>query len=56
LNDRWSSAANVEVRESLPATALQRAWLQAQAISKRGGDPAFEGNYVLPFQMRITAH
>ena len=38
----------------LEATALQRAWLQSQAISKRAGDPAFEGNFVLPFQMRIT--
>ena len=38
----------------LEATSSQRAWLQAAPTGKRAGDPTFEGNYVMPFQMRIT--
>jgi hypothetical protein len=59
FNPFYSGSTNLQVTRVsatewlLEATALQRAWLQSQTISKRGGDPSFEGNFVLPFQMRI---
>jgi hypothetical protein len=40
--------------DRLFSDSAQRAWLQAAPTGKRAGDPTFEGNYVMPFQMRIT--
>ena len=59
FNPFFVGSTNLQVRRTsetewiLEALPSQTAWTQSVLIAKRNGAPVFEGNYSLPFQMKV---
>lgn len=60
FNPFFAGSTNLQVTRTsdvqwlVEATPLQAAWTQTAPTGRRAGDPTFEGNYVMPFQIRVT--
>ena len=60
FNPFFTGSTNLQVTRTsdvewlLEATPTQTAWTQTAPTGHHAGDPTFEGNYVMPFVLRVT--